>query len=194
MWKGALTGRVAYAETIAELLWREHGRDRGAVKQIMKTTGASERTVKHWMSAQHGPETVFFLRLLTSSSVMKAFVLDLIQISQLAAIAPQLTDYPARGPSMLLPSREPRHEKPPDDRTNVPISVPASDPIIDGLNYRQRWFLDRVGSGYPCRAYDLSTHWQVSLKTARRDIAALCSAGKIRYVGARKNGKYDPVG
>jgi len=64
-WKGALAGRQDDAETIAELLRREHGGSHRAVKQIISMTDASERTVKHWMAGQHGPDTVFFLRLLT---------------------------------------------------------------------------------------------------------------------------------
>ena len=83
-WKGALAGRQDYAETIADLLRREHGGSHRAVKQIMSMTDASERTVKHWMAGQHGPDTVFFLRLLTNSPVIRAFVLGLIESAQTA--------------------------------------------------------------------------------------------------------------
>lgn len=190
MWKGALTGREAYAETIAELLRREHGNSHGAVKTIMKLTDASERTVKHWMSAQHGPETIFFLRLITNSSVIRAFVMDLIEGSQDPAIASRASEFPAMSVSGTPHPPGSRQERPPDDRINDPANVPIIDPITDGLNERQRWFLARVDAGNRCRADDLSTHWSVSLKTARRDIAGLCSAGTVRYVGARKNGRY----
>ncbi|WP_244309903.1 DeoR family transcriptional regulator [Sphingobium fuliginis] len=33
-------------------------------------------------------------------------------------------------------------------------------------------------------------HWQVSPKTARRDIRGLQSAGLLRFEGARRNGRY----
>ncbi|WP_198033049.1 hypothetical protein [Methylosinus sp. PW1] len=52
---------------------------RRAIKQLMRQTDASERTVKHWLSAQHGPDTVYFLRLVVSSPVIRAFVLGLLE-------------------------------------------------------------------------------------------------------------------
>lgn len=160
------------------------------MKKIMKLTDASEQTVKHWMSAQHGPETIFFLRLLTNSPVIRAFVMSLIEVSQDPAIASQTSEFPV--PSMPMTPHPPgsRQERPPDDRLNDLTNVAITDPIDDALNERQRWFLARVDAGSRCRADDLSTHWSVSLKTARRDIAGLCSAGTVRYVCARKNGRY----
>jgi hypothetical protein len=57
LWTGVLGGRETYARTIAELLRKEHGDSRRAIKQLMRQTDASERTVKHWLSGQHGPDT-----------------------------------------------------------------------------------------------------------------------------------------
>lgn len=45
----------------------------------MRQTDASERTVKHWLSGQHGPDTLYFLRLVVSSPVIRAFVLGLME-------------------------------------------------------------------------------------------------------------------
>ncbi len=52
LWTGVLGGREVYARTIAELLRKEHGDSRRAIKQLMRQTDASERTVKHWLSGQ----------------------------------------------------------------------------------------------------------------------------------------------
>src|SRR4051812_519020 len=79
VWKGVLGGRDILAQTIADLLRKEHGDTHRAAKQLMKQTNASERTVKHWLSAQHAPDTLFFLRLIVSSPVIRAFVLGLIE-------------------------------------------------------------------------------------------------------------------
>ncbi len=79
LWKGVLEGREIYARTIAELLRKEHGDSHRAIKQLMRQTDASERTVKHWLSGQHGPDTVYFLRLVVSSPVIRAFFLGLIE-------------------------------------------------------------------------------------------------------------------
>ena len=78
-WKGALGGRQAYADVMADLLKKEHGDSHRAVKLLMRQTDASERTIKHWLAAQHGPDTVFFLRLVATSPVIRAFVLGVIE-------------------------------------------------------------------------------------------------------------------
>ena len=78
-------------------------------------------------------------------------------------------------------------------RKNVPECVPERDPINvpdrAELNERQHWFLDRVGE-VRSDARDIAAVWAVSLKTARRDIAALKVAGLICYVGSRRKGRY----
>lgn len=47
---------------------------------------------------------------------------------------------------------------------------------------------------YPARARDIAAHWKVSIKSARRDLAGLCACDLLRFVGARKNGRYQLVG
>jgi len=194
LWTGVLGGHEAYARTIAELLRKEHGDSHRAVKQLMQQTAASERTVKHWLAAQHGPDTVYFLRLLVSSSVIRAFVLGLMEGPAANAQAHRIDRFslsatreayaageavgggPATSGRKNDPERVPKHD---------PLNVP--DPVE--LNERQRWFLDRVVEGR-CGANEISAVWGVSLKTARRDIAALQKVRLIEYVGSRRKGRY----
>ncbi|MBX9796511.1 DeoR family transcriptional regulator [Sphingomonas sp.] len=193
-WEGVLAGRQVYAETIAQLLEREHGGTHRAVKQLMTLTDASERTVKHWLSGQHGPDTVFFLRLVTSSPVIRAFVIGLIESSQGAGDGRLGVDQKAsRRPSKTSDMQPPRQDRRQNDRINDPKTDPINDPITDALNERQRWFLGRVAAGHRCRAADICGHWKVSAKTARRDIAALSASGLICFTGARRNGRYRPA-
>ena len=193
-WEGVLAGRQVYAETIAQLLEREHGGTHRAVKQLMTLTDASERTVKHWLSGQHGPDTVFFLRLVTSSPVIRAFVIGLIESSQGAGNDRHGVDQQAaRRQSKPSDTQLTRQDRRQDDRINDPKTDPINDPITAELNERQRWFLGRVAAGHRCRAADICGHWKVSAKTARRDIAALSAMGLIRFTGARRNGRYRPT-
>ncbi|WP_081095063.1 hypothetical protein [Erythrobacter donghaensis] len=193
-WEGALASRQAYAEVIANLLRKEHGDTHRAVKQLMRLTHASERSAKHWMAAQHGPDTVFFLRLVATSPVIRAFVLGIIESQQSA-----LAEAAIPGPSRASFGNSRREEMaagrywPNSDPTNDPESGPVNDPITDGLNERQRWILDRVARGLPTRARDVAAHWQVSIKSARRDLAGLCTCNLLHFVGARKNGRYHLV-
>lgn len=78
-WPGFLGDREVLAFTVADLLKKEHGDSHRAIKELMRQTGASERTVKHWLSGQHAPEVMFFLRLVVSSPVVRAFVLGIIE-------------------------------------------------------------------------------------------------------------------
>lgn len=193
-WTGVLGGREIYARTIAELLRKEHGDSHRAVKQLMRQTGASERTVKHWLSGQHGPDTVYFLRLVVSSPVIRAFVLGLLEgpaaipligpvdrIS-LASAREAYAAGEAAGGRSATGARE-------YDPERVPERDPINVPDRTEINERQRWFLGRVVEGR-CDAREIAAVWDVSLKTARRDIAALKAAGLICYVGSPRKGRY----
>nr|WP_047165829.1 hypothetical protein [Sphingomonas sp. Y57] len=194
-WKGVLATRQIYAQTMAELLRKEHGDSHRAVKQIMRQTHASERTVKHWLSGQHGPDTVYFLRLVVSSPVIRAFVLGIIEGPVAAKLSGPVDRYAlaaARGAYVVGEFAGGR--RPADHRPNDPKDDPDRDPMNDPdraeLNERQYWFLARVADGDRCGASEIMALWQVSLKTARRDIAALKRANLICYVGSRRKGRY----
>ncbi len=194
LWKGVLEGREIYARTIAELLRKEHGDSHRAIKQLMRQTDASERTVKHWLSGQHGPDTVYFLRLVVSSPVIRAFFLGLIESPATTppndpvdrvSLARAREAYAAGeaagvGAAAHGPKNDPNH---------VPKRDPINVPDPADINERQRWFLDRVAQGR-CDAREIATAWAVSLKTARRDIAMLKEVGLISYVGSRRKGRY----
>lgn len=190
-WKGALAGRQAYADVMADLMKKEHGDSHRAVKLLMRQTDASERTIKHWLAAQHGPDTVFFLRLVATSPVIRAFVLGVIESPVIA----RQSSRPMRWDvAPLTPDAATANSMPQRPAGNDPINDPDHDPIngpmTEGLNERQRWFLNRVGKGDRPKAWDIMAHWQVSPKTARRDIRGLQSAGLLRFEGARRNGRY----
>lgn len=193
-WEGALAGRQAYADVMAALLRKEHGDSHRAVKVLMRQTDASERTVKHWLAAQHGPDTVFFLRLIATSAVIRAFVLGLLEAPVIGReseahrrsdLGGLLADAHASGVAGRLGIRP--------DPISDPESDPENDPISLGLNERQRWFLDRVARGFRCRSRDITVHWDVSPKTAKRDIAGMRHAGLIQFNGARRNGHFGLV-
>ncbi|MEA3263219.1 MAG: hypothetical protein U9R07_07015 [Pseudomonadota bacterium] len=173
------------------MLRKEHGDTHRAVKQLMRLTHASERSAKHWMAGQHGPDTLFFLRLVATSPVIRAFVLGIIE-SQQSRLA-ESSEWLRGGTSWAHEHGNERplgKHRPNSDPINDLGNVPGNDPISLGLNERQRWVLDRVGKGHPVKAREIAAHWQVSIKSARRDLAGLCGCGLLRFVGARKNGRY----
>ena len=197
-WKSVLGGREVYAQTIAELLRKEHGESHRAVKQLMRQTDASERTVKHWLSGQHGPDTVYFLRLVVSSPVIRAFVLGLIEGPASRRMPDPVDRYSlvtakdayVVGEAVLSPSNRANQKNDPEDD---PDRDPINDPETVELNERQHWFLSRVVEGGRCGASEIMAMWKVSLKTARRDIHGLQQAKLLVYVGSRRKGRYRRV-
>jgi len=198
VWKGVLGGRDMLAQTIADLLRKEHGNTHRAVKQLMSQTDASERTVKHWLSAQHAPDTLFFLRLLVSSPVIRAFVLGLIEgpasnplssASDRPVRAAAKEAYVAGESAFNALTRDARE----NDPENGPDRDPKHDPEPVELNERQHWFLERIVAGDRYGAKEIMAIWQVSLKTARRDIRGLQLAGLLAYIGSRRKGRYRSV-
>ena len=69
-----------------------------------------------------------------------------------------------------------------NEATDVPVNVPVND--------RQKWFLNQTGKGVRVSSSELAAHWNVSPKTAKRDIADLKQKGLIKFSGAPKNGYY----
>ncbi len=194
LWKGVLGGREIYARTIAELLRKEHGDSHRAIKQLMRQTDASERTVKHWLSGQHGPDTVYFLRLVVSSPVIRAFFIGLIESPAEASPTDPVDRVAlARAREAYAAGEAAGGRLATHGLKNDPNRVPKRDPINvpnqAGLNERQIWFLGRVADG-GSDAREIAAVWTVSLKTARRDIAALKEAGLVSYVGSRRKGRY----
>ena len=73
-----------------------------------------------------------------------------------------------------------------NESVDVPVNVPANVPVND----RQKWFLKQTGKGIRISGSDLAKYWNISKKTAKRDIADLKQKGLIEFLGAPKNGYY----
>lgn len=58
---------LAFTKLMAEALASELGQTHQAVKIAMRWTGASERSVKHWMAGKHAPSSVHLLELMRHS-------------------------------------------------------------------------------------------------------------------------------
>ena len=73
---------------------------------------------------------------------------------------------------------------------NQTLDVPVFDPVNVPVNDRQKWFLKQIGKNIKVSSSDIAKHWDVSQKTAKRDIADLKQKGLIEFLGAPKNGNY----
>jgi hypothetical protein len=195
MWPGFLGDREVLAFTVADLLKKEHGDSHRAIKELMRQTGASERTVKHWLSGQHAPEAMFFLRLVVSSPVLRAFVLGIIEGPASEQPSPAndriirtaTKDAYATGETAIATLAATTRR---NDPNRVPESDPKDGPEPQSFNQRQQWFLEQINAGERFSAKEIVQTWHVSLKTARRDISALLRSKLLEYIGSRRKGRY----
>lgn len=68
---------TGYAQVTAEALKFDLGGSNRTIKTVMKWTGASERTVKGWLSGSNGPRGEHFIALLSNSDALFDRVLGL---------------------------------------------------------------------------------------------------------------------
>lgn len=191
-WNGLARSAKDYAELIADALRQEHGNTHRAVKTIMRWTGASERSVKNWLSGEFGPSGYFLMRLCVKSPAVRGLVMELLvecgdrAVSQAGAVSDSLPDAERQSPAQV--SNRANGDIYSDIYGDIDVTINVTNHLR--LNLRQEWFLIRVAQGERCLAQDIATHWQVALRTAKRDIAILRDSGRVRFEGSRRCGRY----
>nr|WP_312051845.1 hypothetical protein [Brevundimonas diminuta] len=79
------SGRVErFAEAIAGALRREYGAVPGAVKQVVRITGANERAVRNWFEARNAPSGENLVILMGRSDEVLETILQLAGRQELA--------------------------------------------------------------------------------------------------------------
>lgn len=206
-----------YAAIVARALTEELGETHRAAKIVMRWTGASERTAKHWLAGTHGPCGDHLLVLMRESGAVLEAVLaaagrrDTIVALRMLAVQGAMFDLlaliaqerAALPSAALLAARAKKsaalggQNDPENDRNRDPDRDPDRDPETArsdaGMTPRQRWFFEALQAGRQVRVADLGKRWGISTKTARRDIAALKAIGVIEFVGSRRSGRYRSI-
>lgn len=200
---------TTYPELISGALRSELGDSHRAAKTVMRWTGASERTAKHWLAGHHGPGGDYLVVLMEKSDAVFEVVLEAAGRQAAVIGARMLAAHGAMAEVIAMVERErtgPAGETsdardqtaqalagadvPKTARLNVPENVPVNPSLADGFNVRQRWFVAALEAGRDVAALDLARRWGVSEKTARRDIVALRRRGVIEFVGSFRSGRY----
>jgi len=76
---------LAFAALMARALTSELGRTHQAVKTVMRWTGASERSAKHWLAGTHAPHGAHLVALMRHSDNVAENVLIAAGRHELAA-------------------------------------------------------------------------------------------------------------
>lgn len=172
------------AKIVASALRQDFGEMTSAVKQIGKLTNANLRAIKNWYEARNTPSSGHLLLLARSSPSILKFILMQIGGEDLWDAFRLLAGHSVP----VVGEADPAIFSDQSATRNVPLNVP-----LKSLNERQRWFLLLVRQRQKARAEDISDHFGVAIKTARRDIEGLKGAGRIRFVGAKKTGGYEII-
>ena len=194
-WNGLAKSAKDYAELIAEALRLEHDETHRSVKTIMRWTGASERSVKNWLSGEMGPSGYFLMRLCAQSLAARELVLEHLTELELGVPSNTVTELgpevPRKSPAegATTPSQPGRRGHANGD-TNGDTNGDMHVTNNGLLNERQEWLLARVANGDRCTFEDIVVRWSVSGRTAKRDIAELKGRGLIRYSGSHRRGFY----
>jgi len=91
-------GELDFARLMAEALTADLGSTHRAVKTAMRWTGASERTVKHWLAGTHAPRGSHLVELVRHSDRVLAEFLraadrgDLVIAIELSALRSKLLE------------------------------------------------------------------------------------------------------
>lgn len=191
-WNGLARSAKVYAELIAGALHREHDDTHRTVKTIMRWTGASERSVKNWLSGESGPSGYFLMRLCVKSDAIRALVLELMVEAGIPLSTPTAKGVGAMTAVTDRSSDAEIEGSNGDIYSDIygDIDVTINSPAPARVNPRQQWFLGRVARGERCTAGDIASHWQVALRTAKRDITLLRDNGRVRFEGSQRLGRY----
>lgn len=192
LWVGVSKSPKDYAELIAKALKAEHGDTHRSVKTIMNWTDASERSVKNWLSGESGPSGYFLLRLFVKSAAIRALVLELVadaNTQPLASpVAARIDPGAYNRPVTEVETDADYGDIIGDIYGDIDVTINRSEPPL--LNPRQEWFLERVAQDEKCTAEDIARHWEVTLRTAKRDIGLLRDGGRVIFSGSRRRGRY----
>lgn len=71
--------QIAYRTAVAAALRAELGPTHQAIKTVMRWTGASERTVKYWLSGERGPSGEHLIRLARHSDAVLIIILSMAE-------------------------------------------------------------------------------------------------------------------
>jgi hypothetical protein len=207
-WEGESEARFAGA-LVAEL-----GETHRAAKILMGWTRAGERTVKRWLAGSHGPRGDHLLVLMEHSDAVFEAVLtainrrdaaiaarvvaatssleEVIRLLEAERSAPLPAGLPGGGAHDTGASSggNDRDDDRDHDRNNDRDRGPRDTRPGASTQERQAWFLEALRDGQHVGAADITDRWKVSEKTARRDIAALKERGLVKFVGARRSGRY----
>jgi hypothetical protein len=173
------------AQMVSNKLRLAHQKDGSSIKKIGKITGIDAFTISNWYQAENTPNSVHLLMLMTFYPGLLRNILETIATArQQLSLPPNLAGLSLYNDPCTCEGKFYCRDK------NVLGNIPAHVKTEFPLSQRQLWFLVKLQYEEKPNAGTISHYWQVSQRTAKRDIAHLSKNKIIRFIGACKNGYY----
>ncbi len=174
---------------IAESLRSEYSEIHSAIKVIGQQTGAHPRAIRNWYEGVNAPNCSNLVVLAQHTPVLLKAFLEVTghkTVWEFYERNGSQYDYALRIKKFAAPGAVF------SDRF-VTINVTLDRKKANDLNQRQLWFLSQLQAKSSPRAEDIAQTWDVTLRSARRDVAGLIDKNLIRFIGCNKTGFYGLV-
>ncbi len=177
--------RQTVAQMVSSTLRLAHQKDGSSIKEIDNITGIGAYTISNWYQADNTPSSVHLLMLMTFYPRLLRNILETIATArEQLALPSDITEFAFVGDLNFCEGQHIYRDK------NAPVNISVHVNSELPLTQRQLWFLVKLLDEGKPNVGTISHHWQVSRRTAKRDIAYLTKHKIIRFSGACKNGCY----
>lgn len=167
-------------EALAQAIKQEHLDVSAIAKTIASVTGINDNSIAKWCKRQSTPSAAHLLTFSAFYPSGLRVILTLIGREDVWQLAVQ-ENIPEKMQETLA-TRSGKYQKRGDILHDVTAQKYASP-----LNQRQLWFLDMLKTHSKMQNKHIAAHWNVALRTAKRDTEKMLAAGYIHSV--RDGGK-----
>lgn len=174
----------AIANMVSKSLRLEHQNDASPVKSIGVASGINYNTIAKWYHSKNAPQSKHLLVLASIyprilNGLLNIIASEVNRTSRASAISNTTRETIFSHRAQLQSDYMDKY---------VHIDIKFSVTCFKKMNQRQIWFMSEIQKNKTMRLQDLSSMWQCSTKTSRRDIKGLIKLGLIYFHGAKKNG------
>lgn len=171
-------------EALAQAIKQEHLEVSAVAKTIASVTGIDSNAIAKWQKQKSTPSAAHLLQFSKFYPSGLQMILTIIERDDLWQLAVENNI-----PKIMrerLEKRTAKYKKRGDILCDVTAQKYASP-----LNERQLWFLDMLKTHSKMQNKHIATHWNVALRTAKRDTERLLATGHIRSVRDGGNGWFE---
>jgi hypothetical protein len=156
------------------------------VKAISRDIGADARTVWNWYNGLNMPS------LSNLALLAKAYPLIAKPVLEILGRTDIWEGYEKQVMISEIEMKKYEIQQKSEFYSDIFVGINLSHNVK--LNQRQLWFIKRLQLGLEVKSANIVKFWNVSTRTAERDVSVLVQNRIIKFVGSKKNGRFYLVG